>query len=159
MTPSSMERGDAESTLGVVRRALLWLLVGSLLGVGVELVLLGHYEDVWQWAPIALIVLAAGILVWHLVSRRGAGLRPLRWLMWVFIVSGVVGTWLHYRGNVEFELEMYPSMAGLELFREAMTGATPSLAPGTMILLGAIGLLYSFRHPALSRAADGQHTS
>jgi hypothetical protein len=150
---------SAESTLASLRRSLFWVLSLGLLGVGVELVLLGHYEDAWQWAPIALMAAAAAVLVWHLATRRRAGLRPLRWLMWAFIVSGVVGTWLHYRGNVEFELEMYPSMTGLELFREAMTGATPSLAPGTMILLGAIGLLYSFRHPALSGAADVPHPS
>ena len=157
MATSSTQRGDAESTLGAMRRALLWMLALGLVGVGVELVLLGHYDGAWQWAPIALIVAAIGIVVWHVASKRRAGLRPLRWLMWVFALSGVVGTWLHYRGNVEFELEMYPDLSGFSLFREAMTGATPSLAPGTMILLGAIGLLYSFRHPALSGAADVHH--
>ena len=150
---------SAESTLASLRRGLLWLLALSLVGTGVELVLLGHYDGAWQWAPIALIAVAILVVAWHLASRYRAGLRPLRWTMWIFIVSGVVGTWLHYRGNVEFEREMYPSMVGFELFREAMSGATPSLAPGTMILLGAIGILYSYRHPALSGAADVHHSS
>jgi len=30
------------------------------------------------------------------------------------------------------------------LFREAMMGATPALAPGAMIQIGLIGLLYAF---------------
>ena len=33
--------------------------------------------------------------------------------MGAFVVSGVVGLWLHYQGNAEFELEMYPSLQGL----------------------------------------------
>jgi hypothetical protein len=69
--------------------------------------------------------------------------------MWLFVVSGLVGLWLHYKGNVEFEREMYPALAGLQLFKQAMTGATPSLAPGTMVQFGMLGLLYAFRHPAL----------
>lgn len=31
-------------------------------------------------------------------------------------------------------------MSGLELVRETLTGATPVLAPGSMILLGLVGL-------------------
>jgi hypothetical protein len=57
----------------------------------------------------------------------------------------------HYQGNMEFELETYPSISGLALFKEAMMGATPALAPGTMIELGLIGLAYTYRHPLLVR--------
>ena len=149
----------AESTLSLLRAGLRWTLVFGLVGIGVELLLLGHYDDAWKVAPLVLIALSIALLGWHVVSGGRAALRPLRWLMWLFIVSGVVGLWLHYRGNVEFELEMYPDLAGLALFAQAMTGATPSLAPGTMILLGVVGLLYSFRHPALSRADDVHHPS
>jgi hypothetical protein len=52
---------------------------------------------------------------------------------------------------MEFELETYPSISGLALFKEAMMGATPALAPGTMIELGLIGLAYTYRHPLLVR--------
>jgi len=45
---------------------------------------------------------------------------------------------------------MRPSMAGLELLVESLTGAMPALAPGTMAQLGLLGLLVCFRHPALS---------
>jgi hypothetical protein len=43
---------------------------------------------------------------------------------------------------------MYPTMEGAELIRKTMTGATPVLAPGTMALLGIVGLTYAYRHPA-----------
>ena len=42
-------------------------------------------------------------------------------------------------------------MSGAELIRKVSTGATPVLAPGTMSLLGVIGLLHAYRHPALTR--------
>ena len=32
----------------------------------------------------------------------------------------------------------------MELFRESMKGATPALAPGTMMLLGALGFGYVY---------------
>ena len=70
-----------------------------------------------------------------------------------FLVSGVIGVWLHYKGNMEFEIEMVPSLAGLELFLKASHGAFPALAPGTMIQLGLLGLAYTFRHPALGQSA------
>ena len=64
--------------------------------------------------------------------------------------SGVLGLYLHYRGNVEFELEMYSSLRGFELFWEALKGATPALAPAAMAHLGLVGLAYSYHHPLLT---------
>jgi hypothetical protein len=69
--------------------------------------------------------------------------------MALMIGAGLLGMWLHYDSNVEFELEMTPSIGAADLFRESMTGAIPALAPGTMIQLGLIGLLSAYRHPVL----------
>ena len=137
------------SPLRVVRRILLLTLVLGLIGVGIELLLLEHFEDTIQKLPLALITLALVVLAWHGIDRRAAPVRALQLLMLVFMLAGVIGLTLHYQGNVEFELEMYPSRSGFELFREAMMGATPAFAPGTMIQLGLIGLAYSYRHPTL----------
>jgi len=71
--------------------------------------------------------------------------------MLLFVLSGAFGVLLHYQGNVEFELEMYPTTAGFQLFRKAMTGATPALAPGAMAMLGLVGLAYTIGHPSVSR--------
>ena len=76
-----------------------------------------------------------------------------------FVAAGLLGTWLHYRGNVEFELERTPTLAGWALFRAAMEGATPSLAPGTMIHFGLIGLLFTWRHPAWRAGAPPSQPS
>jgi hypothetical protein len=127
------------------------LLFGSI-GTGLELVLLEHMEGVWQNVPLALVVI--GCLAFAVLTIRPAiaPLRAFQLTMWLFILSGVAGVLLHYQGNVVFELELNPEAAGWELFRESLKGATPSLAPGTMTLLGALGLAYSYRHPARAGA-------
>ena len=138
-------------TLSVIRASLLALLVLGLFANGVELLLLEHYESAWQWVPLAMIPLA-------LVASAVIAFRPTRGRIWGFrvvmtmlVVTGVLGLVQHYRGNVEFELEMRPNMEGFELFREAMMGATPALAPGMMAHLGLIGLVLTYRHPLLAR--------
>ncbi len=134
---------DDSRVLARIRKLLLALLAAGSLGTGLELLLLGHFEEITQVVP--LLLLAAGLVTaaWHLASAR-ASVPALRWLMVLFVLSGGVGTALHYRGNVEFEREMYPSLAGMELIGKTLTGATPVFAPGTMALLGAIGLMASY---------------
>jgi hypothetical protein len=86
-------------------------------------------------------------------------MRVFQATMLLFVISGFAGLFLHYQGNVEFELEMYPSLKGLELFRKAIKGTTPpTLAPGTMIQLGLLGLAYTYRHPVFSKSAGKNQT-
>lgn len=132
---------------------MLAIFVLGCLGAGAELLLLGHTEKAWQWTPIVLIAAGLFVLAWHALAPGRACVRAFQGLMLLFAASGLVGTLLHYRGNVQFEREMHPAGTRWELFRGAVTGATPALAPGTMTLLGSIGLLYAYRHPALGRAA------
>ena len=127
---------DAE---GKLRRAILGLLLLALAGTGTELMLLEHYEDAWQLVPLVLIGLGLVVTGWRLF-RPGAGLRAFRAVMLLMVASGALGLFLHYRGNVEFELEREPTLAGLALFREAIMGATPALAPGAIMLFGLLGL-------------------
>ena len=142
------------STLALVRYALLAILVFGIVGTGVELLLLEHTEDIWQWVPIVMIALSLLVIAWHLIQRGAASTRSLQGTMLLFILSGIVGLVLHFKGNVEFELETYPTLRGLALFKETMMGATPALAPGAMIQFGLIGLAYTFRHPWLTASAD-----
>lgn len=145
-------------TLRFVRRGLAAVFLFGVVGTGIELVLLEHTEDLKQWIPLGLFVVGF-LLFLPLLLRPSAGLlRAFALCMVAFVASGAVGTWLHYAGNVEFELERTPELTGLALFEAAMGGATPALAPGTMIQLGLIGLLYTFRHPA-RRGADSFDSS
>ena len=147
------------ATLAALRRALFAMLDLGLLGTGTELLLIGHFEDAWQWAPLALIAAGLLVLLWHGMGRGRASLRTLRVLSLLFVLAGFVGVVLHFQGNAEFEREMTPAIETGELVRASMTGATPALAPGTMILLGLLGLAYAFRHPALAGSADDSSTT
>lgn len=133
-----------------MRVLILIILYIGVVGTGAELILLGHYEDYRQWAPLVLFV--AGLLAGlGLLARPGrTAIYMFRMVMVGFVVAGVVGMYFHYTGNAEFELEMYPAMAGGELIWESLTGATPALAPGTVTQLGLLGLTYTFRHPWLT---------
>lgn len=144
------------------RPFVLLVLVIGLVGTLAELLLLGHYEDRWQFAPLAL---GAGVLVallWYAATRavepvRVGPVRAVRYLSLLSCVSACVGIVLHYKANVEWELETTPELRGVELFREAITGALPLLAPGTMLQLGLLGLIWTMRHPRLATPASGEN--
>lgn len=156
--PAHGEFGARDPLPRLVRRALLAILAIGALGTGVELLLLKHTEDWWQWAPIVMLAAALMLNLAVALVPVAASVRALQALMLLFLITGIVGTWLHYKGNVEWELERVASLSGLELFRAAIMGATPTLAPGTMVQLGLIGLLYTYRHPALQRPSPQSST-
>lgn len=111
----------------------------GLLGTSAELFFLEHYEDVKQFIPFgaaALGVLTGG---WYAARPGPESTRAFRAVLVLFAVTGVVGVFLHYRGNVEFEIERDATLRGLALFWESLRGATPALAPGTMVFLAMIG--------------------
>jgi hypothetical protein len=141
------------ATLARLRAGLLGMLGFGILGTGLELLLIPHTEDAWQIVPLALFGIALGVMLWHAVAPRRASVRALQAVMVAFLASGGLGLWFHYTGNVEFELEMHAGAEGWELFKAALAGATPALAPGTMILLGLLGLGHTWRHPALDQGA------
>ena len=140
----------------VLRRLLLVIVVVGALGLEAELLLLEHYESAWQFTPLVLlgVVLVSALLVWRRPSP--ATVRFFQAVMVLCVAAGAVGVFLHYDGNVEFELEREPLLRGLALFWEAARGATPALAPGAMAQLGLLGLVYSYRHPALRRVPPAQ---
>ena len=146
---------DPSTTLTLIRRVLLGILVLGIPGTAIELLLLGHFDGWTQLLPLALMGLAILVMFWNGVDRGRRPLEALRLVMVLFVLSGGLGVLLHYRGNVEFELEMYPSTTGLALFKKAMTGATPALAPGAMIVLGLVGLAYTIGHPRLGPRPGG----
>ncbi len=146
-----MNEHDEKATMTTIRGFLMSIFIIGLFGAGGELLLLGHTEDFRQWIPLTLMSLSLIVLGWRAtIDRRRLSLRIFQITMLLFVVSGFAGMLLHYRANVEFELEMYPSMQGLQLFWKAIKGkAPPTLAPGAMIQLGLLGLAYTYRHPAL----------
>lgn len=138
-------------TLRTLRRFLLALVVLGLTGTATELVLLAHYEDVWQVVPLIAIGLSLVAAGWHAVDGRGASVRALQIMMGALVIIGGLGLWLHYDSNLGFQLDMDPTQSGWTLFRKVISAqAPPALAPAVMAQLGLLGLVYAFKHPALA---------
>ena len=135
--------------LSVIRRALLVIFLLGTVATIAELFLLEHTEG-WQIAPLVLLALSLVTFAWHALGKSKNGTRAFQATMLLFGAGGILGTILHYNGNVEFELEMYPSLGGMELFLKALHGAFPALAPGMMIHLGLVGLAYAYLHPYIT---------
>ena len=133
----------------ILRRLVLIVFVMGLVGIGSELILLEHTESIWQWVPLVVLGLGLAACGWMTAAKSRVSLRTFQIAMLLFVISGITGLILHYRGNVEFELEMYPTLNGFALFWKAIKGATPALAPGAMIQMGLFGLASTYRHPIL----------
>ena len=144
------------TTLVVIRRVLLAILVIGILGTTIELLLLKHTEEATQLIPLVLLGLGLLALIWHAARPSNATIMTVQIMMVLFIAAGLVGMVLHYQANVEFQLEMDKSLTGLPLFWKAVAAkAPPALAPGSMSQLGLIGLAYSYRYPVGMAARKG----
>lgn len=143
----------AESGL---RGALLLVVALGSVGLIVELLLLEHLEEWTQWIPLVVLGVCLALCVLLAVRPRAALVRLFRWFMGVTIATGVIGVWLHFAGNRAFEMEMDASRHGWLLVWQSLRGATPALAPGAMVQLGLTGMLFTWRHPALTPVTDDQ---
>lgn len=143
---------DHAGATAPIRSVVLALFAVGAAGTMVELMLIGHFEDGWQLAP--LVLLAAGVAAAGWVSLVGAraSVRTFQLMTVLLIGAGAIGLWLHWRANSEFEREVSPSLTGVAFVWKAIRGASPpSAAPGTLIHLGLLGLAYTLRHPAFDR--------
>jgi hypothetical protein len=142
--------------LRMMRRLMLILLTVAMVGTAADLILLDHYEDFWQLVPLGIIGLGL-VSVAAAAMKGGAGaVMLMRITMALFICAGLLGMGLHYIGNSEFQLEMDPSLHGWSLFMKSITSkAPPALAPAAMIQMGLLGLLYTYKHPALGHPLQG----
>jgi hypothetical protein len=134
----------------------------GILAAATELFLLEHYGTVWQQVPLWLLGVALLTSFTPVGDGKARAARALGIVCVLMVLSGVVGLLLHYQNNVAFEREMQPTIAGLALFWAAIRGAVPALAPGTMIYLGALGLLFigiaQQRHAVVDRHAERKST-
>ena len=135
------------NTLVALRKLLLATLIVGAIGTTGELILLGHTEMATQWIPIVVLGVLALVIAWHVRRTSAASVRAIQALMGTFIATGVLGVGLHLNGNVEFERELHPDEGGFQFVLKTITGATPVLAPGSMVLLGLVGFAHTYRHP------------
>jgi hypothetical protein len=134
--------------LSTMRRLLLLVVAFGMAGTALDLVLLEHYEGVWQVPPLALIAWALLVILWLSTVGGPLPVTVMRITMVCFVFAGVAGISLHYAGNSEFQREIDPTLQGWALALKVIKAkAPPALAPAVMIQLGLLGLLYTYRHP------------
>ena len=151
---------DAAALIEALRRLTMAVLLFGLIGTATELLLLKHYEDVWQLPPLILIAAGLAIAGWQLARPSRTSLRLLRLTMVAFVVSGAAGVALHYQGSLAFQLELDPTQSQSELFWKVMRAqAPPALAPALMAQLGLLGLIYGYRYPASGSGEEWTLTS
>jgi hypothetical protein len=94
----------------------------------------GSFGDPWEWAPIALTppLVAAGIAGAY-SERAARTVLPLA--SGLFAACGIVGTYMHLRG-----IARRPGGFRQEGFYNMIMGPPP-LAPGSLALVGGMGLL------------------
>lgn len=96
----------------------------------------GSFGDKWEWVPIALTPPLVGAAVAGVFSERAAR-TVLPAVSALYAVQGVIGTVLHARGVARkpggFHEPTYNLVMG-----------PPLLAPGSLLMVGAFGVLAAF---------------
>ena len=122
----------------VIVLALLFMMMGTLL----ELYLLEHYEDTFQLIPVLCIAFSLTNLIILLFKKSKKIINLFKLMLVLTSLSGVYGVLLHLQSNFEFEQDMKPTATNWELFSESLSGALPTLAPMSMLVLALIGYSY-----------------
>lgn len=137
--------------LRTLRTLLLGLVVFASFGLLAEMILLEHWGTWTQQLPVVLLA-ALGFGAFALLVRPGPKtVRFLRIVATLAVGAGLVGAVLHWRANAGLELEIDPTLGFGRLFRAALGGGVPTLAPGAMIQLGLLVWIAVWRHPAAAR--------
>lgn len=132
-------------------RTFLLVLVGvGALGLLVELALLEHWTAAPQFVPLATLTLILAATVAVALRPDRTTLRLFGAVMILAVVAGLAGIGFHFFDNWAFEREVAPEASAAAILGPVLTGATPLLAPGSLVQLGLTGLVAIYRHPALS---------
>ncbi len=136
----------------LLRRLILALLTFGLVATLGDLFGLGHYKDSWQLIPISCLIASLLVVLWHIFFGGVASLRVLRIVMALVVLVGMTGVLLHVKGSMAFQLEANPDLAGWPLIQKVLRAkAPPALAPGAMVQMGLLGLIYAYKHPMVRK--------
>lgn len=143
----------------ILRRSLVALSVLSVVGTGVELLLLRHWDnglELIPFASIGVLGIAIAILVWA-PNRRGVWVA--RGIAMAVAVSGATGVFIHVRSNYEaapLDFRYADSWATTAepirwlLAATDTVGPSPTLAPAALTFAALALLAATLRHPALA---------
>lgn len=137
-----------------VRSLLLAVLLLGIVGLAAELYLLGHYFETAQWAPLVTLAVAFGGGVAVAVRPGRTTVRTFQVTMALAVVVGLAGLGFHSWSNYQFDVEIEPDSTPSARLFHVLHGGVPALAPGALVQLGLVGLVFCFRHPALEPEKD-----
>lgn len=140
---------SAEIVAARLRRFLLVLAALLCLGTLGELVLTDHLEEPLQYVPFVLcgVGLIAIAVVFFQPQRKT--IWALRVIMVLVALGACLGVYEHLAGNQAFALEINQQASGSELLVDTLTGASPALAPGVLIITAIVAQAATYFHPAL----------
>lgn len=118
-----------------------------------ELALVGHDESFVQVVPYILGgmgLLAVLAILWRPV--RGVLLAG-RGVLVIVALGSVYGWYEHVAHNLAFELEIRPGSTTSDVLWEALSGASPLLAPGILALGAVMAIVGTYRHPVLVKSS------
>jgi hypothetical protein len=111
-----------------------------------------HAQTPIQLVPFGLCALGlcASLVAW--IRPRPLTLRGLRACMVLLLGGSVLGIYEHIASNLEYLLEIHVTATARDVFMEALSGASPLLAPGVLAVAAVVALAASYHHPALRNA-------
>ncbi len=152
MTATPAHSIDSLVAERAVRRILMATMLLGITGITIDLLLLNHIEDRTQLIPLAVLGLTLVALLAHASFHNRQTVRLVQVFTVVLLACGVLGVYLHFQGNAEFQRELDPAIGGGDLFWKSIRAkAPPALAPLAFVQLALVGLAWSYRHPLLRR--------
>ncbi|HEY3726982.1 MAG TPA: hypothetical protein VGL51_07405 [Solirubrobacteraceae bacterium] len=121
---------------GRMQKTLAATVAASGLPLGLEMYLehyKGSFGDIWMWSPIVTspLVSAAGVAA---MRSPDAAQKVLPGVGALYALNGAIGTYTHLRG-------VYRKPGGFSEPTYNLVMGPPLLAPGSLILVGAIAML------------------
>jgi len=137
---------DAHILRGV-RLLILLAISAALIVTEAELLFVGHTGGN-NGQVIAVVLVGLGLTVTcHAILRNTPSIVVFRFTMYLFLIFGIDGFLTHYHWAVQAALKSQPTLAGMPLLYATLSGKIPLLAPGMLLEIGLLGLIYTFQHP------------
>ena len=146
---SSEQAGSRPGDAKPLRLFLLVVAAATFLGISLELWFADHTQEFLQLVPFATVGL--GFLSVTLVAARPgpASIWLLRLVMLAVAFVSLLGVYEHLRANYDFEREIRPNAATLEVAEQSLHGVAPALAPGSLALAALLAVGATKSHPVL----------
>lgn len=143
---------NADLVAARLRTFLLALAAMLCLGTMSELALLDHLNEPLQIVPFVLCAVGlVALVVVYLRPQRNA-IWSLRIIMVLMAFGGILGIYEHFAGNREFALEINQQASSNELLWDTLTGVSPALAPGVLVVIAIVAWAATYFHPAIKEA-------